>query len=144
MDADIRCLVIGDKVVAAMKRQGKEGEFRSNLHRGGAATLIVTPVGESILIDSGYPDYNGRDRDRILDTLKNEAKLDHLPEDYDPSRRANAVKYTREKDKITTGVLYHVETPSLIDRLDDIKERAMAGNGTPSTKDMLSSFYPSF
>ncbi len=45
---------------------------------GGAATLIVTPVGESILIDSGYPDYNGRDRDRILDTLKNEAKLDHL------------------------------------------------------------------
>lgn len=45
---------------------------------GGAATLIVTPVGESILIDSGYPDLNGRDRDRILDTLKNQAKLDHL------------------------------------------------------------------
>ncbi len=42
--ADIRCLVIGDKVVAAMKRQGKEGEFRSNLHRGGSATLIrITP-----------------------------------------------------------------------------------------------------
>src|SRR5690606_32920545 len=32
--ADIRCFVIGDKVVAAMKRQGSEGEFRSNLHRG--------------------------------------------------------------------------------------------------------------
>lgn len=45
---------------------------------GGAATLIVTPTGESILIDSGYPDLNGRDRDRILDTLKNQAKLDHL------------------------------------------------------------------
>ena len=43
---------------------------------GGAATLIVTPVGESILIDSGYPDYNGRDRDRILKTLKEEAELD--------------------------------------------------------------------
>ncbi|WP_421868302.1 30S ribosomal protein S6--L-glutamate ligase [Motiliproteus sp.] len=42
--ADIRCLVIGDKVVAAMKRQGKEGEFRSNLHRGGTASLIrITP-----------------------------------------------------------------------------------------------------
>jgi ribosomal protein S6--L-glutamate ligase len=38
--ADIRCLVIGGKVVAAMKRQGAEGEFRSNLHRGGAATLV--------------------------------------------------------------------------------------------------------
>jgi len=42
--SDIRCLVVGGKVVAAMKRQGKEGEFRSNLHRGGSATLIkITP-----------------------------------------------------------------------------------------------------
>ncbi|MFO7953190.1 30S ribosomal protein S6--L-glutamate ligase [Thioalkalivibrio sp.] len=42
--SDIRCLVIGDKVVAAMKRQAKEGEFRSNLHRGGSATLSrITP-----------------------------------------------------------------------------------------------------
>ncbi|HET7315057.1 30S ribosomal protein S6--L-glutamate ligase, partial [Salinisphaera sp.] len=42
--ADIRCFVIGDKVVASMKRQGKEGEFRSNLHRGGSASVIkITP-----------------------------------------------------------------------------------------------------
>jgi ribosomal protein S6--L-glutamate ligase len=42
--ADIRCLVIGDRVVAAMKRQAKAGEFRSNLHRGGNASLIrITP-----------------------------------------------------------------------------------------------------
>ncbi|WP_158772161.1 30S ribosomal protein S6--L-glutamate ligase [Paraglaciecola sp. L1A13] len=38
--ADIRCFVIGGKVVAAMKRQGAPGEFRSNLHRGGSATLV--------------------------------------------------------------------------------------------------------
>ncbi|TQV77405.1 30S ribosomal protein S6--L-glutamate ligase [Aliikangiella marina] len=38
--ADIRCFVVGGRVVAAMKRQGAEGEFRSNLHRGGSATLI--------------------------------------------------------------------------------------------------------
>lgn len=38
--ADIRCFVVGNKVVAAMKRQGAEGEFRSNLHRGGSAKLI--------------------------------------------------------------------------------------------------------
>lgn len=38
--ADIRCFVVGNKVVAAMKRQGVEGEFRSNLHRGGSAQLI--------------------------------------------------------------------------------------------------------
>lgn len=42
--ADIRCFVVGDKVVAAMKRQAKAGEFRSNLHRGGSATKIsLTP-----------------------------------------------------------------------------------------------------
>ncbi|MGD8559819.1 MAG: 30S ribosomal protein S6--L-glutamate ligase [Gammaproteobacteria bacterium] len=42
--SDIRCFVIGEKVVAAMKRQAKEGEFRSNLHRGGTASLIkLTP-----------------------------------------------------------------------------------------------------
>ncbi|HBC56045.1 MAG TPA: 30S ribosomal protein S6--L-glutamate ligase [Gammaproteobacteria bacterium] len=43
--ADIRCLVIGDRVVAAMKRQAQPGEFRSNLHRGGSASLIkITPA----------------------------------------------------------------------------------------------------
>jgi ribosomal protein S6--L-glutamate ligase len=42
--ADIRALVIGEKVVAAMKRQGPPGEFRSNLHRGGAGAWVkVTP-----------------------------------------------------------------------------------------------------
>ena len=38
--ADIRALVVDGHVVGAMKRQGKEGEFRSNLHRGGAAEII--------------------------------------------------------------------------------------------------------
>lgn len=38
--ADIRCFVVDGKVVAAMKRQAQPGEFRSNLHRGGTATLI--------------------------------------------------------------------------------------------------------
>ena len=43
--ADLRCFVIGDKVVAAMKRQAPEGEFRSNLHRGGKAELVrITPA----------------------------------------------------------------------------------------------------
>ncbi len=42
--ADIRCLVIGDKVIAAIKRQALPGEFRSNLHRGGSASLVkITP-----------------------------------------------------------------------------------------------------
>ena len=33
--ADLRVLIVDNRVVGAMKRQGKEGEFRSNLHRGG-------------------------------------------------------------------------------------------------------------
>ncbi len=41
---DIRALVVGGKVVAAMQRSGAEGEFRSNLHRGGSAkTVKITP-----------------------------------------------------------------------------------------------------
>lgn len=43
--ADIRCFVVGGKVIAAMQRQGPEGEFRSNIHRGGTATLVkLTPA----------------------------------------------------------------------------------------------------
>lgn len=38
--ADIRAIVVGNKVVAAYKRQGKEGEFRSNIHRGGTGIPI--------------------------------------------------------------------------------------------------------
>ncbi len=37
---DIRALVVGDKVVASMKRVAKEGEFRANLHRGGTAEPV--------------------------------------------------------------------------------------------------------
>ena len=38
--ADIRCFVVGGKVVASMRRQARAGEFRSNLHRGGSATPV--------------------------------------------------------------------------------------------------------
>ena len=49
--ADIRCFVIGERVVAAMKRQAQEGEFRSNLHRGGSASLIkITPEERSTAV----------------------------------------------------------------------------------------------
>ncbi|UZO82136.1 30S ribosomal protein S6--L-glutamate ligase [Aquimarina sp. ERC-38] len=39
--ADIRVLVVDGQVVGAMKRQGKKGDFRSNLHRGGTASIIT-------------------------------------------------------------------------------------------------------
>ena len=49
--SDLRCFVVGDKVVASMKRQGPEGEFRSNLHRGGSASLVrITPEERSTAV----------------------------------------------------------------------------------------------
>ncbi|WP_017346993.1 30S ribosomal protein S6--L-glutamate ligase [Pantoea sp. A4] len=46
---DIRCLVIGDEVVAAIERKAKAGEFRSNLHRGGTATAVEITAEERAL-----------------------------------------------------------------------------------------------
>lgn len=39
--ADLRCFVVGDEVVASMRRQAPEGDFRSNLHRGGTALHVA-------------------------------------------------------------------------------------------------------
>ena len=51
--SDIRALVVGGKVIAAMKRTGAEGEFRSNLHRGGTAQSIrISPEERSTAIRS--------------------------------------------------------------------------------------------
>ncbi|MFC1746260.1 30S ribosomal protein S6--L-glutamate ligase, partial [Candidatus Riflebacteria bacterium] len=51
--SDIRCFVIGDKVVAAMKRQGNLDDFRSNLHQGGTATKVkITPQERSIAVSA--------------------------------------------------------------------------------------------
>ena len=49
--SDIRCFVIGDKVFAAMKRTGAEGEFRSNLHIGGRAEPVkLRPIERAIAV----------------------------------------------------------------------------------------------
>ncbi len=51
--SDIRCFVVGDKVVAAMMRRAQEGEFRANIHQGGTAELIeLTEEEERIAIKS--------------------------------------------------------------------------------------------
>ncbi|WP_130834548.1 30S ribosomal protein S6--L-glutamate ligase [[Erwinia] mediterraneensis] len=48
---DIRCLVIGDQVVAAIEREAKEGDFRSNLHCGGQAHRVeITPQERAIAV----------------------------------------------------------------------------------------------
>lgn len=51
--SDLRALVIGGRVVGAMRRQGVEGEFRSNIHRGGNAVSIqLTPEEEQTAIEA--------------------------------------------------------------------------------------------
>lgn len=48
---DIRCFVIGGKVITSMMRKGAEGDFRSNLHRGGNASIVkITPEERSTAI----------------------------------------------------------------------------------------------
>lgn len=44
--ADLRCFVVGGRVVAAMQRQAPEGDFRANLHRGGSASAVELSSGE--------------------------------------------------------------------------------------------------
>ncbi|WP_207264590.1 30S ribosomal protein S6--L-glutamate ligase [Desulfovibrio sp. Huiquan2017] len=49
--SDIRCLVVGGKVVAAMRRTAGKGEFRSNIHRGGSAAPVkITPEERSTAV----------------------------------------------------------------------------------------------
>ncbi|MCA1765881.1 MAG: 30S ribosomal protein S6--L-glutamate ligase [Desulfobulbaceae bacterium] len=49
--SDIRCFVVGSKVIAAMKRVGKEGDFRSNVHRGGSVHKVkITPEERSTAV----------------------------------------------------------------------------------------------
>lgn len=49
--SDLRCFVVGDKVVAAMMRTAKEGEFRANIHRGGYASKVkITPEERRIAV----------------------------------------------------------------------------------------------
>ena len=44
--ADLRCFVVGDRVVASMRRRAPEGDFRSNLHRGGSAEAVSASAAE--------------------------------------------------------------------------------------------------
>lgn len=47
--SDLRCLVVGDRVVASMRRQAPDGDFRANLHRGGSASLATATPRERAL-----------------------------------------------------------------------------------------------
>ncbi|MFW7379913.1 MAG: 30S ribosomal protein S6--L-glutamate ligase [Oligoflexus sp.] len=49
--SDIRCIVVGERVIASMMRRGAEGEFRSNIHRGGSGHRVkITPEERSAAV----------------------------------------------------------------------------------------------
>ncbi len=53
--ADLRCFVVGDQVVASMRRQAPEGDFRSNLHRGGTAERVeASPAEKDVAIRAAH------------------------------------------------------------------------------------------
>ena len=60
--SDIRALVLGDRVVASMMRVAREGEFRSNLHRGGVAVPVELTSAEQKMAVGGVGSVGGRNR----------------------------------------------------------------------------------
>src|ERR1700736_5207628 len=71
-------LVGGRGASAQSSEKGRGVEIAFIDVMGGAATLLVTPERESILIDSGWPGLQDRDPKRIVHVLKDVADLDHL------------------------------------------------------------------
>jgi hypothetical protein len=72
------------------------------------------------------------------------AKLKGLPEGYDKHSRAAALAFMRETDVLTTGVLYEAHEPSLLDRLDAQRTKAMQGYEGLTTEQILKVFIPPF
>jgi 2-oxoglutarate ferredoxin oxidoreductase subunit beta len=84
--------------------------------------------------------WRGDDQFKIL-----RAKLRHVPADHDRTDRTAALKYTRETDVMTCGVLYEIEQPSLVDRIMDIQARAQkAGGKVTSVTQILEGMTPPY
>ena len=80
--------------------------------------------------------------DQQFKTLK--AKARPLPADHDPSDREAALRYTRETDFMTTGVLYKTRQPTLVERLHEVRRRAQASGPASSDADLLHQFAAGF
>src|SRR5580765_7373193 len=73
-------LALGASTPVAMAQPEKPLEIQVIDVEGGQATLIVSPSGESLLVDTGYPGLNGRDADRIAAAVKQAglSRIDYL------------------------------------------------------------------
>ncbi|HEY6051294.1 MAG TPA: 2-oxoacid:ferredoxin oxidoreductase subunit beta [Thermoanaerobaculia bacterium] len=80
--------------------------------------------------------------DQQFKTLK--AKARPLPDDHDPSDRAAALRYTRETEHLTTGILYRTKEASLVDRVEEVRRRAQGTGPLPTEAEIIQEFAPSF
>ncbi len=72
------------------------------------------------------------------------AKLTSVPEGHDVTSRFDAMRFTRETDVLTTGVLYQVQQPTLVDKLTGMRDQATEAKKIPDTRQILETFYPGF
>lgn len=98
-------------------------------HRGFAFLNVLSPC----------VTWRGDDQFKLL-----KAKLKTLPPDHDRTSRAAALAYTRETDFLTTGVLYAVREPSLVERMQEVRSKALAAGAVTGTADILLTFAPGF
>lgn len=123
--ADIRALVVGGKVVGAMKRQGAEGDFRSNLHQGGSATahkltrkerataiaaakalglgvcgvdMIPSNRGPLVMEVNSSPGLEGIEKSTGIDIAGK--VMDYIEENVTPQEDTNGKRKRRKKDTI--------------------------------------------
>ncbi|HEY6931167.1 MAG TPA: 2-oxoacid:ferredoxin oxidoreductase subunit beta [Thermoanaerobaculia bacterium] len=94
-------------------------------HRGFAFLNIMSPC----------VTWRGDDQ---FKTLK--AKQRSLPADHDRSSREAALRYTREKEVMTTGLLYEVRQPSLVDRMAEVRHKAQKAGAVKDISEILGVF----
>ena len=70
------------------------------------------------------------------------ARLAFVPADHDPADRSAALRYTRETDVLTTGVLYEVRQPSLCERMEEIRGKAREVGVVSTTAEILAALAP--
>jgi 2-oxoglutarate ferredoxin oxidoreductase subunit beta len=103
---------------------------RALRHRGFAFLNVMSPC----------VTWRGDDQFKEL-----KAKQRPIPADHDAGDRVAAMKYTREKEIMSVGVLYEVNMPTLVDRVSEIRAKATAGGGpVPSTIDIAKTYFPKF
>ena len=101
---------------------------RAMRHKGFAFLNVMSPC----------VTWRGDEQFKVL-----KAKLAFLPPEHDPGSRADALRYTRETDVLTTGVLYEVHQPSLLERMEEVRRKASEFSKVATTQDILAELTPS-